>query len=191
MKLSDWADKQGIHYNTAYRWFRTGTLPVKSYQTKTGTIIVEENEPDDGNHKVAIYCRVSSHNKKNDLEAQVKRCESYCVAKGYSIDKTYKEIASGMNDDRRQLWKALDGDYNIIVVENKDRLTRFGFNYIARLASKLGVSIEVINKDHMDESDLIKDMISIVTSFCCRLYGARRGQNKSNRIKEVINDKVN
>ena len=79
----------------------------------------------------------------------------------------------------------------IIIVENKDRLTRFGFNYLDILLPKLGCTIEVINKDHQEETDLIKDMVSLMTSFCCRLYGARRGQNKAKKIKQVINDTNN
>ncbi len=43
MKLKDWSKKQGISYLTAYRWFKAGKLPVKAYQSETGTIIVEES----------------------------------------------------------------------------------------------------------------------------------------------------
>jgi len=189
MKLSDWAKKQGIHYNTAYRWFCEGNLPVKAYKTKTNTIMVEEDNFNINKEKVAIYCRVSSYDKKNDLLRQVERCEEFCRAKGYSISKVYKEVASGMNDNRKKFWKMIDDNNTIVVVENKDRLTRFGFNYIEKLGNKCGIKLEVINQDHEDETDLIKDMIAIVTSFCCRLYGARRGQNKAKRVKEVIHDK--
>lgn len=188
MKLSDWAKKQGIHYNTAYRWFYEGNLPVKSFKTKTNTIMVEEDNFNNIEQKVCIYCRVSSHDKKQDLIRQVERCEEYCRSKGYSISKIYKEIASGMNDNRKKFWKMIDDNNTIIVIENKDRLTRFGFNYIEKLGNKCGIKLEVLNQDHEDETDLIKDMISIVTSFCCRLYGARRGQNKAKRMKEVIHD---
>lgn len=189
MKLSQWAKKQGIHYNTAYRWFRNGVMPVKAYKTKTNTIIVEENALNEKNNNVFIYCRVSSYEKKNDLERQIQRCEEFCRARGYSVLKVYKEIASGMNDNRKVFWKMIDDERaNIIVVENKDRLTRFGFNYIEKLLNKSGRDIIIINKEHEDETDLIKDMIAIITSFCCRLYGARRGTNKSNKVKQIIND---
>lgn len=187
MKLSDWARKQGIHYNTAYRWFKEGKLPVKSYQTQTNTIMVEENQTNLPK-KVAIYCRVSSYDKNDDLLRQARRCEEYCHNKGYSISKVYKEIASGMNDKRNKFWKMVDDENTLIVCENKDRLTRFGFNYIERLGRKCGISVEVINQDKENEPDLIKDMIAVMTSFCCRLYGARRGQNKSKKMKEVIHD---
>lgn len=44
MKLKEWADKTGVKYLTAYRWFKDGSLPVKAYQTGTGTIIVDDSE---------------------------------------------------------------------------------------------------------------------------------------------------
>ena len=188
MKLSDWAKQQGIHYNTAYRWFKSGKLPVESYQTLTQTIMVKEDLKIDSINNVVIYGRVSSHDKKQDLNRQIERCEEYCRVKGYSIKKVYKEIASGMNDNRIQFWKMVESNPTIIIIENKDRLTRFGFNYINKLLKKLNCTIEVIHQDKENETDLIKDMIAIITSFCCRLYGARRGQNKAKRIKETIND---
>jgi predicted site-specific integrase-resolvase len=98
-----------------------------------------------------------------------------------------------MNDKRKQLIRMLETNPTRIIVENKDRLTRFGFNYLDYLLKKQGCFIEVINLSKEDEEDLIKDLVSIITSFCCRLYGLRRGQNKSKRIKEISieqNDKT-
>ena len=186
MKLSDWARKQGIHYMTAYGWFKAGKMPVSCYQAPSGTLMVNTEEIKDGIDKVVIYARVSSHDKKADLLRQVTRCEDFCAGRGYSISGIYKEIASGMNDTRKQLWKMIDSKPTIIIVEHKDRLTRFGFEYINRLLTKQGCKIVVINSETIEETDLIKDMIAIVTSFCCRLYGARRGQNKAKQIKEII-----
>ena len=188
MKLSQWAKKEGISYKTAHNWFRDNKLPVKSYQTKTGTIIVEDSNITNENKDVAIYCRVSSYDKKDDLKRQIERCQQFCFNKGFEINKIYKEIASGMNDNRKELNKILKCNYKYIVIEHKDRLTRFGFNYLEILLYKLGTEIIVINRDKEDESDLIKDFISIITSYCCRLYGMRRFKNKKEKILEVIND---
>jgi len=104
------------------------------------------------------------------------------------VHNIYKEVASGMNDNRREFWKMLESSPTKIVVENKDRLTRFGFNYLNKLLSKLGCEIIVINYSDRDEEDLIKDLVSIMTSFCCRLYGLRRGKNKIKQIKDIINN---
>lgn len=202
MKLSVWAKHKGISLQTAYRWFHKGLIP-NAVQIDTKTIIVNEHIPNSidvnsnnsinnnilNSNKVFIYARVSSHNKKEDLVRQIDRCSQFAFNQGLSINKIYKEIASGMNDNRKHFWDMLNNNPNIIIIEHKDRLTRFGFNYIEKLLMKQNCKIIVINKDVVDENDLIKDMISIVTSFCCRLYGLRRGNSKSNKIKEIIDDK--
>lgn len=190
MKLSVWAKKQGISYLTAYRWFKDGKIPG-AVQHESGTILIPESDhikPSDLN-KCVIYCRVSNQSRKKELEYQVKRCEDFASTRGLSVEKVYKEVASGMNDKRRELIKMLDSNPKNIIIENKDRLTRFGFNYLENLLSKLGCKIIVIHENHEDEHDLMKDLVSIITSFCCRLYGLRRTKNKINKIKEVLNEK--
>ena len=188
MKLSTWAKKQGINYHTAYKWFHQGLIP-NSIKLPTGTILInEENNVKNKPENIVTYARVSNHSRKNELEYQVDRIAQYCSSKGYRVNKQYKEIASGMNDNRLQLWKMLDSNPTIIVVENKDRLTRFGFNYLQKLLEKQGCKVEVMNLDQEDETDLIKDLVSIITSFCCRLYGIRRAQNKIKKIKETLTE---
>jgi predicted site-specific integrase-resolvase len=189
MKLSQYAKQLGIHYQTALRWFHDGIIS-NSKQLPTGTIIIKENSQnfqEENNKSASIYCRVSSHNKKDDLERQVQRCTEFCHNQGMSINKIYKEIASGMNDNRPQLIKLLQSKPTHIIVEHKDRLTRFGFNYFDTLLPQLNCKLIVINRDFEEENDLIKDLVSIITSYCCRLYGIRKGQNKSKLIQKEIN----
>jgi predicted site-specific integrase-resolvase len=186
MKLSHWAKKQGIAYLTAFRWFKAGKLPARAEQTLTGTILVYEDPVILRSEKTVIYCRVSNRERKASLDDQASRCEQFCLANGWAISKVYKEIASGMNDNRKELWKMLETKPSRIVIENKDRLTRFGFNYLDKLLKESGCEIIVMNCSQTDEEDLIKDLISIVTSFCCRLYGLRRCKNKVDKIKEVL-----
>lgn len=102
------------------------------------------------------------------------------------MDKSVEEIASGMNDKRPKLTKLLSQSPGRLVVEHKDRLTRFGFNYFDVLLPKLGWELVVIHKDKVDQDDLMKDLVSVITSFCCRLYGLRRGKSKADGIKTQI-----
>lgn len=190
MKLSKWAKEQGITYVTAYRWFCNGQIP-NSKQMPTGTIIILPPNETLKSEKVVIYTRVSSYEKKDDLDRQVQRCETFCNNKGLIIEKVIKEIASGMNDNRPKLKKLISEKPTHIVIEHKDRLTRFGFHYFEQLLPMIGCKLTVINEDKEDENDLMKDLISIITSFCCRLYGLRRGQNKATKIKKELIDKSN
>ena len=190
MKLSAWAKKQGICYLTAYKWFKAGKIPG-AIQYDSGTILVSDDplSVSNDNVKCVIYCRVSNQSRKKELNYQVKRCEEFAQAQGISVDKVFKEVASGMNDKRRELIKMLDYKPQIILIENKDRLTRFGFNYLENLLNKLNCKIIVINAENEDEADLMKDLVSIITSFCCRLYGLRRTKNKVDKIKKVLDEK--
>lgn len=187
MKLSKWAKLQGIHYNTAKNWFHAGKIPG-ARQMDTGTILVDDPAQAEPVklEKVCIYARVSNHSRKKEMDYQVERIVQFANAKGYVVDKVYKEVASGMNDKRKMLWKMLDSKPTTIIVEHKDRLTRFGFEYLERLLSTQGVNVVVMNRDAEDDKDLVKDLVSIITSFCCRLYGMRRGSAKAKAIKKEL-----
>jgi predicted site-specific integrase-resolvase len=184
MKLSTYARKVGISYRTAWRWFKAGRLA--GYQVDTGTIIVADAIPETAkpaDEKVAIYTRVSAAENKDNLEGQAKRLMDYCAAKGYRITSIVKEIGAGVNDARPKLMKLLtDPSVTLIVVEHKDRLTRFGFNYLDKLLAMQGRKIEVINLAEDGKEDLVQDFVSIVTRFCARLYGQRRSRRKTERI---------
>ena len=79
-------------------------------------------------------------------------------------------------------------DTRKIIVEHKDRLTRFGFNYIDTLFRQHGRSIEVVNEAANDRDDLMQDFVSIITSFCARLYGQRGSTRKTERIIRELKD---
>ncbi|MCI0388476.1 MAG: IS607 family transposase [Acidobacteria bacterium] len=186
MKLSDWAKSQGITYQTAWRWFKAGKLPVKTVQAPSGTILVEPERPAIESRSAWIYSRVSSPEKKGDLDRQAERCIAFCSANGWVVEVVIKEIASGMNDNRPKLKKLVASKPSRIVVEHKDRLTRFGFGYFEQLLPMIGCELVVMNRDKEEKDDLLKDLIAIITSFCCRLYGLRRGQRKAREIQALL-----
>ena len=97
-----------------------------------------------------------------------------------------------MNDERPKLTKLLESDEPIkrIVVEHKDRLTRFGFNYLEILAKKMNFEIVVVNKVENDKEDLIQDFISVITSFCARIYSRRRVARKTEQIIKELTDEI-
>ena len=186
-KLSLWAKEHGISYRTAFFWIKDGKFPCKYEKTVTGRyIVLDEENTSDKNETTIIYARVSNHSRKNELNYQVNRLEDFCLKNGYTITEIHKEIASGMNDNRKELWKVINKKPTRIIVENKDRLTRFGFNYIERLLKEQGTEIIVVNEANEDKEDLIKDLCSIIYSFCARLYGMRRAINKVKKIKETL-----
>jgi putative resolvase len=190
MKLSQYAKKYGITYRTAFRWWQNGQ--IKGFQKPSGTIIVTEGEEETPVARavgamVVVYARVSSLNQKESLDRQVARLEDYCAAKGYQISRIVKEIASGVNDNRRKFLALLaDPKVTTIVVEHKDRATRFGFRYLETLLALQGRSIEVVNLTENNREDLLQDLSSIVYSVCARLYGQRRAKRTQALIDKIL-----
>ena len=185
MKLSAYAKRLGISYQTAWRLFKDGKL--NAYKLPTGTVIVREEETQGADQSVAVYCRVSSSENKTNLESQKQRLLDYCAAKGYKVSRVVTEVGSGINDTRKQ-WLSLlqDRTVRIIVVEHKDRFTRFGFTGYKTLLNTDGRDIEVVNEADNGKEDLLQDLVSIITSFCARLYGQRRCKRKTEKIIQEL-----
>ena len=188
MKLSTWAKKQGISYKTAWRLWSTGKLPLPAEQLATGTIIVKEPEAsyEAGPSSVVLYARVSSSDQKQDLDRQLSRLVEYTTSHGLQVKGAIKEIGSGLNGKRTKLLSILrDPNVRTIVVEHKDRLVRFGFEYMEALLTASGRRIIVVDESEMKE-DLVQDMIDVLTSFCARLYGRRSAKNRAKKaLKEI------
>lgn len=185
-KLSAYAKLNKVTYRTVWNWVKDGKLAT--IKTETGRLLIIE--PETTQLSVAIYCRVSSSENKQNLETQKQRLIDYCCAKGYQVSKVITEIGSGSNDNRPKLESLLlDRTINLIVVEHKDRLARFGLNYIEKLLELDNRKIEVVNIPVNDTSDLIQDFVSIITSFTAILYGQRRSKRNTEKlIKELIKD---
>ena len=79
-----------------------------------------------------------------------------------------------------------DPKADTIVVEHKDRATRFGFRYLEVLLSQAGRTIEVANLAENDREDLLQDLSSLVYSMCARLYGQRRAKRKQELIGKIL-----
>lgn len=189
IKLSQWAKNNGVSWRTAYRYFKDGK--ISGVQFDNGTILIDENTEDESKGITVTYARVSSsEQRKTNLEYQSKRLVDYCLANGWTVDQIIKEVGSGLNDKRPKLEKLLNSDEKIerIVIEHKDRLTRFGFNYLEILAKKQNFEIIIINPNEDDKDDLIADFISIITSYCARIYGQRRSKRKTEAIIKELQD---
>jgi predicted site-specific integrase-resolvase len=184
MKLSNWAKENGVTYITAYRWWKQGALPVKAEQIKsTGTIIVYPHKTE--GEGVALYARVSSSDQKKDLERQLSRLVTYASEQHLKVVKSVCEIGSGLNGHRNKLMEILkDKDISGIVVEHRDRLARFGSDYIESALSASGRKLYIIDNSEMQD-DLVKDMIDVLTSFCARLYGRRSAKNRAMKAIEA------
>jgi predicted site-specific integrase-resolvase len=189
-KISQYAKKHGVTYRTVWNWIYK--KQVQTIKNETGHTFIVEDEDSLINNAVAIYARVSSAENKTNLEKQLDRLRSYCAAKGYKVIKETAEIGSGLNDNRPKLEKLItDESIKKIVVEHSDRFARFGMNYINKLMKLQGREIEVINQQNNDRDDLMQDFVSIITSFCARLYGQRRNKRKTEQLIKQLEEENN
>jgi predicted site-specific integrase-resolvase len=188
LKLSDYAKQQGVRYETAWRWFRDGK--IQGRRVGAHTILIDEPtrvSVPSSKPQTVVYTRVSSAENKTNLDSQAERLVAYCAARGYQVGKVVKEIGSGVNDNRPKFLALLaDPSVGRIVIEHKDRGTRFGFRYIETLLQTYGREIEVVNQAENGTEDLLSDLTSIVYSFCARLYGQRRAKRKTERIVQEL-----
>lgn len=183
MKLSEYAKQNSISYQTAWLHYKQGLIP-NARQLPTGTVVIDEDTNLNKMDYTIVYARVSSSENKNNLESQAERLTQYCIANGWTVDEVVKECASGLNDERPKLTKILkERKVTRLVIEHKDRLTRFGFNYIKVLLNDC--DIIVVNKCE-DNQDLFEDFVSLVTSFCARIYGKRRTKRKTEQIINAL-----
>lgn len=178
--LRDYAKEHGIKYRAAWNRFKLGKIEG-AFKDEFGAILL----PEDSHRKpyTVCYARVSSSENKTNLDSQMDRLIAFSNAKGWQIKEAVKECGSGLNDQRKKLMKLLNNPIvTRIVVEHKDRLTRFGFNYLESWMKMRGCEIIVINESTNDRDDLMQDFVSLVTSFTARLYGLRRSRRKTEKL---------
>ena len=188
LRINDIENKYKLTHNSLKEWERKGFL--KSYKTPGGHRRYLEADIqrllgiNNISPKVAIYGRVSTKKQEENLNRQVERLRQYCKEKEYENPIEFTEIASGLNDKRRQFHKMIDTvirkEINLIVVEYKDRLSRFGLQLIYHFFEGLGCKIEVIEAESSkdENKELVDDMLALITSFSARLYGKRGGRKK-------------
>lgn len=141
---------------------------------------------------VAVYCRVSSHEQKQkgDLDRQKARLLEYCVKKKYPVEQVFDEVGSGMNDTRSKLQQLMklvfERKINRVIIEHKDRLSRFNFNIFKVFFESYGVTIEYVEETlpKAFEDELVEDMLSLMASFSAKIYGKRSAENKK-KLKQL------
>lgn len=180
----------GISYPTLSRWVREGR--IRAIRTAGGVFRIPESEvrriaeglPISKEVRAIVYARVSSPDQRSDLEGQIQYLTQYCSSKGYRVVDALSDVASGLKTDRRGLLKLFDYVVNrqvdVVVVTHRDRLTRFGFEYLEHFFNQHGVKIEVVFGEELKDAyqELVEDLIEIVTSFAEKLYGMRSRKKK-------------
>ena len=184
MKLSVWARQQGISYKSAWRMWKLGQLPIPAEQLPTRTVIVHP-PTSDTEGGVALYARVSSADQKSDLDRQLARLSEFAASRQLRVIEVVKEIGSGLNGHRRAMLRILrDPAVHTVVVEHRDRLMRFGIEYVEAALAAQGRTLMVIEPEEMTD-DIVRDLHEVIVSLCARLYGKRSAKNRAKRAIEA------
>lgn len=135
------------------------------------------------------YSRVSSQKQKvsGDLDRQSQRLSEYCAKHNLYVEYIIKDCGSGLNDKRSGFVQLTDlvikGKVNKVIVEHKDRLTRFQYNFIEKMYKVFGCEIIAVDdkEDVSDAEELTRDLVAILASFSGKYYGRRSLERIKNK----------
>lgn len=192
-KPKDFAELIGVSVKTLQRWDNDGILVAKrnpkNRRYYTQEQLMEYLNISKTTDKIVIYSRVSTSNQKQDLENQIDFLKQFANAKGMIVSDVYTDIGSGLNYNRK-MWNKLikecmEGRVKTIIISNKDRFIRFGFDWYESLLKDYGTNIIIVNNESMSpQEEMIQDLISIIHVFSCKVYGLRKYK------KAILNENV-
>ena len=193
-RLHEFAKKLCVSTNTLRRWDTSGKLVAK--RTLSNHRYYDESDLrklygiKEEDRKIVVYCRVSSAGQKDDLKSQIVAMENFCISSGVAVDEWVQEIGDGMNFKRKKFLSIMSGiqsgEISKLLIAHKDRLCRFGFDYFDFLAKENGCKIVVVNQESLSpQQEMVEDLMAIIHTFSCRLYGLRKYKKK---IKQDLQD---
>jgi putative resolvase len=181
VNLTEWARAQGIHVQTAYRWYREGTLPVPA--RKVGRLILVSPQTAAGAagkiDGAGLYARVSSQEQKSGLDGQVARLSAWAAEAGLPVVRVEAEVGSGMSGLRAKACRLLAGPaVAVVVAGHRDRLGRVNTELVQAALSAHSRRLVVLD-DCAVTGDMVGEMVEVLTLFCARLSGARPARNRA------------
>lgn len=191
MRIREWAEREGFHPQTVWRWCREGKMPVPFERTATGAIIVhdlkyENTTPTTAAGRTVCYARVSRADQKNDLQRQGDRLKAFALNMGVDAPEVVTEIGSGVDDKRRKLNQLLaDPTVTTIIVEHRDRLARMNVGLVESVLEASGRRLVVVDDAERDD-DLTCDMSEVLTLFCARLYDRKSAKRRAEQALEAL-----
>ena len=201
-KPKDFAELLGVSVKTLQRWDRDGILKAnrtptdRRYYTYDQYLQFKGIQTEDDIRDTVIYARVSIRNQKDDLQNQVEFLKQFCNAKGIIVNQCIEDFGSGLNYNRKKWNRLLDevmaNKIKTIVISNKDRFIRFGYDWFEKFCGKFNTKIIIVNNETLSPNEeLVQDIISILHVFSCRLYGLRKYKNQIKEDEEIAKELQN
>ena len=201
-KPKDFAELLGVSVKTLQRWDRDGILKAnrtptdRRYYTYDQYLQFKGIQTENDIRDTVIYARVSTRNQKDDLQNQVEFLKQFCNAKGIIVNQCVEDFGSGLNYNRKKWNRLLDevmaNKIKAIVISNKDRFIRFGYDWFEKFCEKFNTKIIIVNNETLSPNEeLVQDIISILHVFSCRLYGLRKYKNQIEEDEEIAKELQN
>ena len=201
-KPKDFAELLGVSVKTLQRWDRDGILKAnrtptdRRYYTYDQYLQFKGIQTENDIRDTVIYARVSTRNQKDDLQNQVEFLKQFCNAKGIIVNQCVEDFGSGLNYNRKKWNRLLDevmaNKIKTIVISNKDRFIRFGYDWFEKFCEKFNTKIIIVNNETLSPNEeLVQDIISILHVFSCRLYGLRKYKNQIKEDEEIAKELQN
>ena len=192
----------GVSTTTIRRWHKAGK--IKCFRTVGGhrrfalseirRVLLGRKRSEYQTRKrgTLVYARVSSHDQKDDLARQKDKLMEYCKEGGFGNISAYTDITSGLNARRKGLLRVLKkvsrGQTARLVITYRDRLTRFGYEYLEHFCNQFGCRIIAISENNKVkkpmQEELVEDLVAIITSFSGRLHGMRSAERRRKKQGE-------
>lgn len=189
----------GVSYLTLYDYTKKGLVPsfttprghhtydtddLDKFKTPNNTT---SNAPTSDKPVITAFYIRSSNGNKTLLNTQK---EQLTQAYGQPY-KIYQDKASGLNENRKGLWRAIhdaeQGTITRLCITNKDRITRFGYQYIHQLFQDRGCEIIILNDTEQHKNaheELIQDFMSLIASFSGKYYRLR-GYKQQHQLLDI------
>ena len=201
-KPKDFAELLGISVKTLQRWDRDGILKAnrtptnRRYYTYDQYLQFRGIQTENDIRDVVIYARVSTRNQKDDLKNQVEFLKQFCNSKGMIVSQCIEEFGSGLNYNRKKwnklLEEVMENKIKIIVISNKDRFIRFGYDWFEKFCERFHTKIIIVNNEALSPNEeFVQDIISILHVFSCRLYGLRKYKNQIKKDEDIAKELQN
>ena len=201
-KPKDFAELLGVSVKTLQRWDRDGILKAnrtptdRRYYTYDQYLQFKGIQTENDIRDTVIYARVSTRNQKDDLQNQVEFLKQFCNAKGIIVNQCIEDFGSGLNYNRKKwnklLNEVMENKIKTIVISNKDRFIRFGYDWFEKFCEKFNTKIIIVNNETLSPNEeLVQDIISILHVFSCRLYGLRKYKNQIEEDEEIAKELQN
>jgi len=144
---------------------------------------------------VAIYARVSTDDKGQDVENQLSQLRSYCASKGYSVYKEFSENITGTGKKRRPEFEEMMEDarkrkFDILLVWSYDRFSRAGLKDIRHILqlNELGVKFISFQESFLDTTSEMGELLLPIFAWIAKQEAKKISERTKAGLQRAVRE---